>query len=96
MAKINFAGYKVPLPGHPVLRMGLALALIIGGMLGFLPVLGFWMIPLGLAVLGVDFPPVRRLYRRMTVALGYWLYRRWPGLARKAGYGAPRAGKAND
>ena len=31
-----------------------------GGMLGFLPVLGVWMLPLGLALLAYDVPPMRR------------------------------------
>ncbi|MCB1377648.1 MAG: hypothetical protein KDK89_04655 [Alphaproteobacteria bacterium] len=88
--RVNFAGYKVKVPGHPLLRMGFGIALVIGGLLGFLPVLGYWMIPLGLAVLGVDLPPVRRFYRKMTVKLGLWLHRRWPALARRIGYGAPR------
>jgi hypothetical protein len=26
----------------------------------------------------------------MTVALGNWLHRRWPGFARHFGYGKPR------
>ena len=30
-----------------------------GGMLGFLPVLGVWMLPLGLALLAYDVPPMR-------------------------------------
>ena len=30
-----------------------------GGMLGFLPVLGFWMLPIGLALLAYDVPPMR-------------------------------------
>ena len=30
-------------------RHSIAVLLIIGGLLGFLPVLGFWMLPLGLA-----------------------------------------------
>ena len=93
VAKVSFAGYKVKVPGHPVLRIGLGIAMIGFGVLGFLPVLGFWMIPVGLAILSVDLPPVRRFYRVLTVRLGYWLHRRWPGLARKLGYGAPRSGK---
>jgi len=36
-------------------------------MLGFLPVLGFWMIPLGLLVLSYEFHLVRRMRRRMVV-----------------------------
>jgi hypothetical protein len=93
MAKANFAGYMIRLPGHPLLRIALGILLIIGGFLGFLPILGFWMIPLGLIVLSVDLPPVRRFRRAMTVRLGYWLHRRWPNLARRFGYGEPREGK---
>jgi hypothetical protein len=90
MPKANFAGFKVRLPGHPLLRIGLGLLLIAGGLVGFLPVLGFWMIPLGLVVLSVDLPPVRRFRRWFTVRLGYWLHNRWPSLARRVGYGAVR------
>ena len=94
MAKVNFGGYQVKVPGHPLLRMAFGVALILGGLLGFLPVLGFWMIPLGLVVLSHDLPPVRRFRRNATVWIGNWLNRRWPGLARKIGFGAPRDGKS--
>ena len=87
MPKVNFAGYKVNVPGHPLLRVGFGVLLIIGGLLGFLPILGFWMIPLGLVVLSVDLPPVRRFRRNATVKIGYWLHKRWPNLARIIGYG---------
>ena len=94
VAKVNFAGYKVSVPGSPLLRVGFGVVLIIGGLLGFLPILGFWMVPLGLVVLSVDLPPVRRFRRNATVWMGNWLNRRWPGLARKIGFGAPRDGKS--
>jgi hypothetical protein len=84
MARVNFAGYKIGV------RMGMGVILVLGGIFGFLPVLGFWMIPLGLAILAVDFPPVRRLQRRLTVRLGNWLHRSWPNVARRFGYGQPR------
>ncbi len=90
MPKVNFAGYKVNVPGHPLLRVVFGLLLIICGTLGFLPILGFWMIPLGLVVLSVDLPPVRRFRRNITVKFGYWLHKRWPGLAKIIGYGTPR------
>ena len=32
----------------------------IGGVFGFLPVLGFWMFPLGLALIAMDIPPLRK------------------------------------
>jgi len=31
-----------------------------GGMVGFLPVLGFWMFPLGVVLVVSDVPPLRR------------------------------------
>jgi purine-cytosine permease-like protein len=93
MAQVNFAGYRIRLPRSTLLRALLGVALIIGGFLGFLPVLGFWMIPLGVVVLSIDFPVVRRFRRNITVKLGYWLHKRWPYLARRFGYGEPRNGK---
>ena len=47
----------------PLVRAALGLLLICSGLLGFLPVLGFWMIPLGLGVLATDIPPLRRWLR---------------------------------
>lgn len=43
----------------PILRGLLGILLILAGMLGFLPVLGFWMIPLGVALLATDIPALR-------------------------------------
>lgn len=51
------------------LRLPVGIVLIILGLLGFLPVLGFWMIPLGLAMLAIDFPVAQR-------ALD-WLEEKW-------------------
>ncbi|MDJ0994821.1 MAG: hypothetical protein QNI90_14690 [Dinoroseobacter sp.] len=51
---------KVVPPGF---RWLAGLLLILGGVLGFLPVLGFWMIPLGLAVAALDVAPLRRWWR---------------------------------
>jgi hypothetical protein len=55
------------LPRSKPIRIGLGILLIAGGLLGFLPVLGFWMIPLGLLVLSVDIPIVRRWRRQLAV-----------------------------
>jgi len=60
------------LPKSKPLRIGLGIVLVGCGFLGFLPVLGFWMIPLGFLVLSVDLPAVRRWRRQLTV----WWYRR--------------------
>ena len=48
----------------PGLRLVLGLLLIIGGILGFLPILGFWMIPLGVAVAMLDLVPLYRAAQR--------------------------------
>jgi hypothetical protein len=60
------------LPKSKPLRIGLGILLIAGGLVGFLPILGFWMIPLGLLVLSVDLPIVRRWRRQLTV----WWHRK--------------------
>ncbi len=46
--------------GPLLVRLAIGLTLVAGGILGFLPILGFWMIPLGLAILFIDVPAVRR------------------------------------
>jgi hypothetical protein len=44
----------------PGLRSILGILLIVGGVFGFLPILGFWMIPLGAALIALDIAPLRR------------------------------------
>ena len=39
---------------RPGWRLPLGVVLILFGFLGFLPILGFWMIPLGIAVAAMD------------------------------------------
>lgn len=52
------------------LRLLAGVGLVFGGILGFLPVLGFWMIPLGVWVLSHELHSVRRMRRRFVIALG--------------------------
>ncbi|MFT4096309.1 MAG: PGPGW domain-containing protein [Rhodoblastus sp.] len=54
------------------MRPPLGFALVLLGCFGFLPVLGFWMIPLGLAVLAVDF-----LWAEKAL---HWLKEKWRAL----------------
>lgn len=68
--RVTVLGRKVRVPDSPHLRLVVGSLFVLGGVLGFLPVLGFWMIPLGLIILSVDLPLVRRLRRRMDVWLG--------------------------
>jgi hypothetical protein len=49
----------------PWLRWPAAFALIIAGVFGFLPILGFWMVPLGLALIVQDIPPLREPLARL-------------------------------
>ena len=44
----------------PGVRTLIGALLMVGGVFGFLPILGFWMFPLGLAFVALDFPPARR------------------------------------
>ncbi|WP_319826305.1 hypothetical protein [Thalassovita sp.] len=48
----------------PGLRLVAGLLLMVGGVFGFLPVVGFWMLPLGVAVAALDVLPVWRALRR--------------------------------
>ncbi len=57
---------RIPLPRNRYVRLALGWLLVCGGILGFLPVLGFWMVPLGLYVLSQDSPRVRRWRRQLT------------------------------
>ncbi len=70
MASIRLGSRKIKVPGSPLLRQIMGVLLIIGGILGFLPVLGFWMIPLGLLILSIDNASVRRLRRKVEVWWG--------------------------
>ena len=54
-------------------RVPLALLLIAGGLVGFLPVLGFWMVPLGLLLLALDVAFLRRPMLKLIT----WLERLW-------------------
>ena len=77
--RLRIGSRSIPLPVSPLLRMVIGILLILAGLVGFLPVLGFWMIPLGLIVLSIDLPWARRGRRRLSV----WFHRRYPVLASK-------------
>ena len=47
----------------PGVRLLAGLLLMLGGVFGFLPVIGFWMLPLGLAVAALDVVPICRRVR---------------------------------
>jgi len=79
---IHLLGRTIRLPRSRALRIAIGVALVILGFFGFLPILGFWMLPLGLLVLSVDHHPIRRLRRRAEV---------WWGRRQKPKSGEPPA-----
>lgn len=60
-------------PGMHLVRLPLGLLLVVCGLLGFLPILGFWMLPLGLLVLALDIPALRRPVGNALVRLQRWI-----------------------
>jgi len=55
-------------------RIPLGIVLILAGIAGFLPILGFWMVPLGLIVMAKDLPPLQPVLVRCLD----WAERKWP------------------
>lgn len=71
--RLKLGRFSVPMPRSKSGRVAVGGGLVAGGCLGFLPVLGFWMVPVGVAVLSHDLHPVRRARRRLSV---WWARRR--------------------
>jgi hypothetical protein len=60
-------------PSSRYVRIPLAIFLILGGIFSFLPVLGLWMLPLGLLLFAQDVPLLQPPIARI---LG-WVERKW-------------------
>jgi purine-cytosine permease-like protein len=71
--EIVVGSFRLKLPQSRWLRVLIGLLLVVCGILGFLPILGFWMVPLGLLVLSHDSHFVRRQRRRFAV---WWASRK--------------------
>jgi len=69
---VKIFGKAVPLPKGQKRRRLLGCCFLVGGIFGFFPVVGYWMIPVGLLILSFDSPRIRRFRRRFDV----WLMRR--------------------
>ncbi len=59
-----------------LLRLPLGILMILGGFLSFLPVLGLWMLPLGLLLLALDIPAMRPGVSAAVIRGRQWL-RSW-------------------
>ncbi len=60
-------------PSSRLVRFPLAILLVVGGILSFLPILGLWMLPLGLILIAQDIPPLQKPVAQL---LG-WIERKW-------------------
>ena len=83
--KIHILGHTIRLPDSKPLRITIGSMLIVLGIFGFLPVLGFWMVPLGVLVLSHDLAWARRCRRRLAV---WWEKRQRRNGANGKGNGA--------
>lgn len=70
---ITIGSKSFTLPNYAPARILIGTLLVFGGFLGFLPILGFWMVPLGVAILSYDIPRVR-LFRQKV--MGWWRRRK--------------------
>lgn len=61
-------------PSARWVRIPVGILLILAGIVGFLPILGFWMVPLGLMVMAKDLPPLQPAMVRLLD----WVERKWP------------------
>jgi hypothetical protein len=64
---IKLGSYSLTLPDWAPARIAIGISFVCLGFLGFLPILGFWMVPLGVAILSYDIPRVR-LFRQKVMA----------------------------
>ncbi len=82
----HFAWFETKLPPRPakfvrwlrkpssrLVRIPLAILLVVGGVFSFLPILGLWMLPLGLLLIAQDVPLLQGPLAQM---LG-WIERKW-------------------
>jgi hypothetical protein len=64
------------MPSSFAIRLVIAILLILGGIFSFLPVLGLWMLPLGLLLIAQDVP----LVQEPLVAAFAWVEAKWEWL----------------
>ncbi|MBN9311250.1 MAG: hypothetical protein J0I99_10430 [Devosia sp.] len=60
-------------PSSRLVRIPLGILLILGGVFSFLPILGAWMLPLGLFLIALDLPFLQGPINRVS----FWAQRKW-------------------
>ncbi len=78
-AKVSSAVAWLREPSRRTVRFGAAILLILGGIFSILPILGIWMLPLGLALLAEDAPGLKPQLERAA----RWTEGRWRALTGK-------------
>ena len=68
--RLEIGPMEIALPASRAGRIVTGAALMLGGALGFLPILGLWMLPLGFLLLSNELPIARRFRRRISVWWG--------------------------
>jgi membrane-bound ClpP family serine protease len=67
---------------HPyaqLVRIPIGILFVLGGIFSFLPLLGIWMLPLGLLLLAVDIPLLRGPVANILIRARRWLENRRRG-----------------
>ena len=80
---------KLRHPDARWIRVPIGLFFVVGGVFSFLPVLGIWMLPLGLLLLAYDVPFLRKPTGRFTI----WCVEKWAALRRRL---ARKRGRTSD
>lgn len=63
---IHIGKYAFPLPKTKAMRLLLGGSFILMGIVGFLPIVGYWQIPVGIMILSIDLPLMRRFRRKFV------------------------------
>jgi hypothetical protein len=63
-------------PSSRLFRIPAGIVLVLAGVVGFLPILGLWMVPLGLLLLAQDLAFMRRPLASILARIADWLDRR--------------------
>ncbi len=63
-------------PSSQLIRIPLGVLLILGGIFSILPLLGIWMLPLGLLIMAIDVPILRRPLVYLVLVVEEW----WRGV----------------
>ena len=64
---------RLTAPHLILLRLPIAVLFILGGVFWFLPIVGLWMLPIGLLLLAVDLPVLRPRVSAAMIRVRHWL-----------------------